>query len=69
MTKVWETGETITAEDMNALQQTADDAAAQAEATKAALANLKKALGIKGQVSAKGLTAAQVEGIKSALGL
>ena len=69
MTKVWETGETITAEDMNALQQTADDAAAQAEATKMALANLKKALGIKGQVSAKGLTAAQVEGIKGALGL
>ena len=69
MTKIWETGETITAEDMNALQQTADNAAAQAEATKTALANLKKALGIKGQVSAKGLTAAQVEGIKDALGL
>ena len=69
MTKVWETGETITAEDMNALQQTADNAAAQAEATKTALANLKKALGIKGQVSAKGLTAAQVEGIKDTLGL
>lgn len=69
MAKIWETGETITAEDMNALQQTADDAAAQAEATKTALANLKKALGIKGQVSAKGLTAAQVEGIKGALGL
>ena len=69
MTKVWETGETITAEDTNALQQTADNAAAQAEATRTALANLKKALGIKGQVSAKGLTAAQVEGIKDALGL
>lgn len=69
MAKVWETGETITAENLNALQTTADDAMAQAEATKTALANLKKALGIKGQVSAKGFTDAQLDGIKGALGL
>lgn len=69
MSKVWETGETITAEDLNALQTTADDAMAQAEATKTALANLKKALGIKGQVSAKGFTDAQLNGIKATLGL
>lgn len=69
MAKVWETGETITAENLNALQTTADEAKAQAEATKTALANMKKALGIKGQVSAKGFTEAQLSGIKSALGL
>jgi hypothetical protein len=69
MSKVWETGETITAEDLNALQTTADEAKAQAEATKTALANLKKALGIKGQVSAKGFTEAQLKAVREILGV
>ncbi len=67
--KTWKSGDTITADDLNALEQTAHEAAAAAEGAKAQIVNLRKALGIKGTVSAKGLTEAQVRGIRETLGI